>query len=259
MNLPQFPAHPSCTLCPLYAGAKSIGIATIHLGDSLAPSPGVPMALYLGMNPGVQEDQSGVPFIGPAGKTLRDDYIYGLEAHLVASIFITNAVRCGPNPKFPASCSRKCFPYTALDIERILTCQQPQLLDLALSSGGLSESLLQSHSSASETSSTPLVPPKFAVICCGAVATEAFFWWALHEKVSQQVAFSKQGNIIPTPLGPITHFSVYHPSAVNRRQSLKKVVAEQLLRVARWFHSVPASDPALSLPAFSRPRSPVCH
>ena len=69
------PAHPSCTECELHSGARNPGVPSVHLPESLPFSRTTPVVAVLGMNPGLQEDRTNTPFVGPSGRLLRDVYL----------------------------------------------------------------------------------------------------------------------------------------------------------------------------------------
>lgn len=78
--------NPSCKLCPLHKGAKSVCIPAERVGK------GVPEILVIGEAPGRQEDASGRPFIGDSGRLIRDElYKAGFTNYI-----ITNVVKCRP-------------------------------------------------------------------------------------------------------------------------------------------------------------------
>jgi uracil-DNA glycosylase family 4 len=77
---------PDCSLCPLHAGVR-----TRCVGVHGSPAPEV---LFVGEAPGAEEDDRGLPFVGPAGQLLRQAIeVFGISEHAYA---ITNAVKCRP-------------------------------------------------------------------------------------------------------------------------------------------------------------------
>ncbi len=80
----------TCTKCPLHEGRK----LTVP-GDG----PAYAEIMIVGEGPGVQEDLSGHPFVGSAGKLLtRLLESIGLER---SDVFITNIVKCRPPDNRP--------------------------------------------------------------------------------------------------------------------------------------------------------------
>ena len=79
------PQSLSCQRCELRAGCKRV-----VLGWGSIPAK----IIIIGEAPGSEEDTHGFPFIGPAGKLLRDTLSsYSISPDLV---YITNAVKCRP-------------------------------------------------------------------------------------------------------------------------------------------------------------------
>jgi uracil-DNA glycosylase len=75
-------AEAECTRCPLYKYATQV-----VPGEGPAPAA----VMFVGEQPGDQEDRQGKPFVGPAGRMLdRAIADAGLERE---SIFVTNAVK----------------------------------------------------------------------------------------------------------------------------------------------------------------------
>jgi uracil-DNA glycosylase len=70
-----------CTRCPLYANATQIVFGEGRTGGMM----------LVGEQPGDQEDLAGRPFVGPAGKLLRD--VLGEAGIDEQSVYVTNAVK----------------------------------------------------------------------------------------------------------------------------------------------------------------------
>jgi uracil-DNA glycosylase family protein len=134
-TLPQIhQAAQSCKGCPLYANATQA--VTAERGDhslSLART-GTPL-LFVGEQPGDQEDQQGHPFVGPAGQLLNK----ALEAAGIdrSKAAITNAVKhfkWTPSPtgkrrlhaKPTAAEARACRPWLETELSvikpRVVVC-----------------------------------------------------------------------------------------------------------------------------------------
>ena len=78
--------HPNCEKCKLWEGCQ-----TPFMSGS---GPDHPIILYVGEGPGQTEDSRGEPFVGKAGKILRDAIeILELDPKIYG---FTNAVRCRP-------------------------------------------------------------------------------------------------------------------------------------------------------------------
>jgi DNA polymerase len=98
----------SCTKCSLHETRKQVVV-----GDGNPNSK----ILLVGECPGPEEDKAGIPFVGKAGKILRDTlYSLGLT---VNDLYITNIVKCypfhslNPSPEHIKACS----PYLDNQIE----------------------------------------------------------------------------------------------------------------------------------------------
>jgi DNA polymerase len=71
----------SCTRCPLYANATQTVFGEGRTGG----------IMLVGEQPGDQEDRAGKPFVGPAGRLLREVLAEaGIDAK---SVYVTNAVK----------------------------------------------------------------------------------------------------------------------------------------------------------------------
>ena len=105
-----------CTACPLHQARTR---TVFGVGDENADW------LWVGEGPGVEEDASGEPFVGQAGKLL-DNMLAAISLQRGRHVYITNIVKCRPpgnrNPE-PAE-AQQCEPYLARQIELI----QPKLI-----------------------------------------------------------------------------------------------------------------------------------
>lgn len=118
LHLPILPAaRPDCTLCSLSSsGARSIGIPTCHIRNSLPLSRSTPCVLFLGQNPGFNEDREGIPFIGKSGEVVQRSFIPGISLQTMASVFVGNTARCyhvdgdGPSNKHYKVCREHLIP-----------------------------------------------------------------------------------------------------------------------------------------------------
>lgn len=100
--------HQDCKLCDMRKGARRPvwGIGSLDAD-----------IMIVGEGPGGEEDRRGEPFIGPAGKLLRDKLAdLGVRAE---DVYITNATKCRP----PAGTKPKtdeikaCLPHLLYEIE----------------------------------------------------------------------------------------------------------------------------------------------
>ncbi|HEX8874619.1 MAG TPA: uracil-DNA glycosylase [Nitrosospira sp.] len=76
--------------------------------------------LYVGEGPGAQEDVTGEPFVGQAGKLL-DNMLAAIDLKRGRNVFITNIVKCRPpgNREPTPYEAQQCEPYLARQIELI--------------------------------------------------------------------------------------------------------------------------------------------
>lgn len=98
----------NCKKCELHKTRKKI---VIGAGTIFAP------AMLVGECPGREEDESGIPFVGPAGRKLNESLdILGIARK---NLYITNVVKCFPfyslNPKEEHILA--CYPYVLEQIK----------------------------------------------------------------------------------------------------------------------------------------------
>lgn len=74
-----------CRRCPLHQGRRQV-----VFGDGPADA----RLMLIGEAPGVQEDQQGLPFVGPAGQLL--ERMLGVVGLKRGQVYITNIVKCRP-------------------------------------------------------------------------------------------------------------------------------------------------------------------
>ena len=105
-----------CTACPLHQARTR---TVFGVGGENADW------LWVGEGPGAEEDASGEPFVGQAGKLL-DNMLAAISLQRGRNVYIANIVKCRPpgnrNPE-PAE-AQQCAPYLARQIELI----QPKLI-----------------------------------------------------------------------------------------------------------------------------------
>ena len=101
----------ACTVCDLHKARKQ---AVFGVGDEKAEW------LFVGEGPGAEEDESGEPFVGQAGKLL-DNMLAAIELQRGKNVYIANVVKCRPpgnrNPE-PGE-AHACEPYLTRQIELI--------------------------------------------------------------------------------------------------------------------------------------------
>lgn len=99
-----------CRKCPLYESKTNV---VVHDGSPVA------RLCFVGEGPGAEEDATGVPFVGRAGKLLTAIIeSMGLKRQ---DTFICNTVKCRPpNNRTPTSEEMEaCFPYLEKQIETV--------------------------------------------------------------------------------------------------------------------------------------------
>ena len=98
-----------CRRCGLCEGRKRA-----------VPGKGVinPLVMVVGEAPGAEEDSSGEPFVGPAGKYL-DSWLAAIQLYRGGNVFMGNVVKCRPpGNRDPLPEEREaCMPYLLRQIE----------------------------------------------------------------------------------------------------------------------------------------------
>lgn len=106
----------ACQACALCKGRKQ---AVVGVGEANAPW------LFVGEAPGTEEDDTGEPFVGQAGKLL-DAMITSLGLTRGKDVYLTNVVKCrapGNRPPQPDEVST-CAPY----LDRQIDLLKPKLI-----------------------------------------------------------------------------------------------------------------------------------
>jgi DNA polymerase len=100
-----------CIACPLFQSRMR---TVFGIGDRNADW------LYVGEGPGAQEDATGEPFVGQAGKLL-DNMLAAINLKRGQNVYIANIVKCRPpDNRTPTSHeAHQCAPYLARQIELI--------------------------------------------------------------------------------------------------------------------------------------------
>ena len=185
-------AAAGCTACPLHL----TGTQTVF-GEGLAKAE----IMFVGEQPGDQEDLAGRPFVGPAGR-LFDTALEeaGIDRRLA---YVTNAV--------------KHFKWTARGKRRIH--QKPNAAEVAACRPWLEAEL-------------EVVKPK-VLVCLGATAAQ--------ELIGRQFRVSKDRGVpVESDLAPVVMATV-HPSSILRsddRERELELFVEDLLRVAAALRAV---------------------
>lgn len=107
---------PNCQLCRLHADAKNVCI--------YGRGPQDAEIMFVGQNPGSQENWEGSPFVGPSGQLLRD--LLRDEGIDIESVYLTNSVKCvTPYGKEPVAKEvNACKTYLIDEVRRV----QPKVI-----------------------------------------------------------------------------------------------------------------------------------
>lgn len=137
---------PECDKCDLCNQGKDekgvgrprhVGIPLRSVGTSRGDYNKYPGILYIGRNPGFNEDEKNEVFVGKSGRMLIDVYIRGAQLDKISSIYLANAVRCytinNAVPRAPAF--RACLPYTLQDLRHTLFRHKENHLAVVLLGG----------------------------------------------------------------------------------------------------------------------------
>ena len=106
-----------CSDCELCSGRTNLVFGD---GDHNA------RLMFIGEGPGEQEDLSGIPFVGPAGKLL-DDYLTAVGIDR-SEVYIANIVKCrppnnrDPKPEEQDACIKWLRRQTALIHPKLIVC-----------------------------------------------------------------------------------------------------------------------------------------
>ena len=275
ITLPQLPPRPTCKACPLHETAKNVGVRGVWLEGSLPPGPGVPVVVMLGRNPGKNENEQGIPFVGRSGAILRNGYMGGpTPLPSLASVYLLNTVRCFTVADAEPNWSKHvkpCWHHTASDLTEIIRCHTPPVMKLSATAagGGLTstvsispatpngESTLISAKSVSThlPKSERLVssPPKISVVCLGGLASQAFVALGLGEPKpkSQAECFRNNAREVQLTLGSDSRphkvflLHTYHPAFYLRNPNAGVSIQEHLQMLIDWLQG--------KLVAFSKP------
>lgn len=186
-TVPLLPPQPECTACDLHNQGpslpKSVGVPTLHLNPPY--SPDIPIVFLVGQNPGYEEDQCGLPFVGRSGKLLRTVYLDGISLPRRANVFLSNAVRCHTLANDPPRTRhyRDCCHHWRADLSALSALPSP-LHCLVLLGGG--------------------------------ATTHGYRYLLNSSSISLAKSFSLNGNVHAICDTPWHVFSTYHPAAVLR-------------------------------------------
>lgn len=188
-------AAAGCRGCPLYCNATQ----TVF-GEGPAPAS----AMFIGEQPGEQEDRASRPFVGPAGRLLDEVFEeVGIDRERV---YITNAV--------------KHFKFQPRGKRRIHA--KPSAREIRACRPWLEEEVA-------------LVKPR-AIVCLGSTAAQALMGPAF--RITKD-----RGAILEHDWSPLW-MATYHPSAILRapdpalRRRMREQFAHDLVKLARRLQSI---------------------
>jgi len=219
-SLPQFPTHSNCNLvCGLREGVTHVGLPSRHAEWSLPPSINTPAVLFVGQNPGLQEDRNGMIFVGPTGQLAKTAYIgydhpqhgsVGSGIFKRATVYLGNVARCGtwgeiqPTKKQYGTCSH----YLLQDILLILpTCS------------------------------------RLLIVMMGAPSIEHTYKMLVGRGYGVKAAADRSGEVVTVPStnASVQLFSTYHPAYVLRKNAVFSAVMDHLRLVVDSLDGISAT------------------
>ena len=223
-NIPcDIESNPKCGDCSLSDTCNSPYMPTVL---EFAPYKPKACILFIGQNPGWEEDVKSEGFVGKPAQILREAYIRGLELDERATIYFSYGVRCHtinnetPKPAHYASC----ISYTHTDLNILLPQAQKR-------------------------------QEMMIIITLGAAATVSFHKNILgQKKMSLNTSFSLNGNIGEWGGIKFNYFSTYHPAAIIREKNLINAVSSHMQLVSDCIEGTMASP---SDPLIVPTRSPL--
>lgn len=143
-----------CSLCPLHQEAISVCMG--------ATTPEKPLFAVIAEAPGAEEDQQGMPLVGPSGRLLWSE----LQQHGLSrdQAFVTNVVKCRPpNNRTPkVSEIKKCSLFLASELDFLQDAGTQYVLAL----GGTAFKQLGGNGSITEAHGSPYEWNGFTVFPC---------------------------------------------------------------------------------------------
>lgn len=182
--------------CPLRQTAKHA-----------VPGEGSPLAelFFIGEAPGRQEDETGRPFVGTAGKMLSQ--LLALIGLTREEVFITSIEKFRPpNNRDPKPLEiMACFPYLEKQIE--------------------------------------IIRPKI-IVTLGRHALRRMLEWEKGEVIEETISMDKlHGRVFRGPSGRL-YFPIHHPAAVLYQRSLLAAVQKDFKKLSRLLKELPRSNKA---------------
>lgn len=230
----KFLTHADCTGCDLHEvpGVENVGIPSVWLEGSKEPGPNTDAVVFIGQNPGWEENVQGLPMVGRTGQMVRVALTDGINLRERASVYLTNAVRCWTvgNEKPKKRCIKACVSHSYADLQQIARTHK----------GG-----------------------RICLMLLGATATDLFYQYLArspgkHKDVSLTEAFSHNGQAHTLTLGDevctFHVFATFHPAAAMREPNLNHAIHDHMGLLDRFLAGVPAPVTKVVL---SPPRYPV--
>jgi uracil-DNA glycosylase family 4 len=120
-----FPSHEECEECELSQAYFSRGLPTRFAGHPDTPVPFLNLgkALFIiGQNPGTEELNTGVSWVGWTGSLLHKLLVQTYSLHERCDIYLSNACRCGTlrNRAPKQSLIKRCRPHLLRDLQRVV-------------------------------------------------------------------------------------------------------------------------------------------
>lgn len=232
MDLLQFPSRPDCKACELHAlDARSVGVPSSWVQGTLPTGPNTTAVIMLGQNPGLQEDLSNQPFVGPSGQLVRSAYIPP-SIRTLASFYLFNTARCYTHPSTPPKNRHynACMPHSLVDLKEVHRCHSTPSTTTTMVQG-YPFPLVSCASSSSASSNC-----RIAVMALGAPAASTLLKTLQGKGLSLSEALKIQGHEFQVPNTDISiHFFVtYHPAFILRKPPAIHAVKDHIALLASW-------------------------
>lgn len=220
----SLPVRLHCQSCDLHQEASSVGTPGLRLLSADSDTA----LIFVGRNPGAQEDEQGLPFIGRSGVLLRGvekdgtlskpgAYVDGESFRDLCSVYVLNMVRCFRlNNDAPTAAQAK-------------ACSSHFLDDL--------EAIAKQHS-------------RIVCVFLGGDCVQYLYRDILHEKpppLRTALKLLAEPHTLPNNV-TIHSFFTYHPAYILRQMNKIFVVQDTLRLVKKWLtDTLPASTTTLRI------------
>lgn len=203
-----------------------MGVPTLPIFSPSGRSPH-PAIVFLGQNPGSEEDAANEPFLGRSGRIVRRAAAsLLLSSSTPFTCYLSNTARCYTRPESPPTNRQysTCIPHFLADLRSIL-----------------------------------LAHTRCAVVALGAPACTHLRRALGTPSISLKKGFQDNGIslLLPTlPTHPFTFFTTYHPAYLLRSPGAAHPFSDHLSLVSRWLSgTLPVPSSPSIVPPFS-PFSP---